>query len=126
MIVELLRDLLTGFNFAMLAYFALLNVIYTVLLVLGWRAISAYVRRRRLIDYDEIARSPLTMPISMIVPAYNEGPVIVDARGGRRQRRLDRRHPRCDDCRLLARAGDEGPGGPPCDGADPADPHLSR
>ena len=79
MIVELLRDLLIGFNFAMLAYFALLNLIYTVLLVLGWRAISAYVRRRRLIDYDEIARSPLTMPISLIVPAYNERLVIVDS-----------------------------------------------
>ena len=79
MIVELLRDLLIGFNFAMLAYFAVLNLIYTVLLVLGWRAISAYVRRRRLIDYDEIARSPLTMPISLIVPAYNESAVIVDS-----------------------------------------------
>jgi cellulose synthase/poly-beta-1,6-N-acetylglucosamine synthase-like glycosyltransferase len=79
MIVGLLRELLVGFNFAMLAYFAVLNVIYTVLLVLGWRAIATYVRRRRLIDYDEIARSPLTMPISMVVPAYNEGPVIVDS-----------------------------------------------
>ncbi len=79
MIVELLRHLLVGFNFAMLAYFAVLNVIYTVLLVLGWRAIATYVRRRRLVDYDEIARSPLTMPISLIVPAYNEGPVIVDS-----------------------------------------------
>ncbi len=79
MIVSLLRDALVGFNFLMLVYFAVLNVIYTVLLVLGWRAISTYVRRRRLIDYDEIARSPLTMPISMVVPAYNEGPVIVDS-----------------------------------------------
>ena len=79
MIAGLLGDLLMGFNYVMLAYFAVLNVIYTLLLVLGWRAISTYVRRRRLIDYDEIARSPLTMPISMVVPAYNEGPVIVDS-----------------------------------------------
>jgi cellulose synthase/poly-beta-1,6-N-acetylglucosamine synthase-like glycosyltransferase len=74
-----LRDVVIGFNYAMLGYFAVLNIIYTVLLVLGWRAISTYVRRRRLVDYEEIARSPLTMPISMVVPAYNEGPVIVDS-----------------------------------------------
>jgi cellulose synthase/poly-beta-1,6-N-acetylglucosamine synthase-like glycosyltransferase len=78
-VIALLRDGLVAFNYGMLAYFAVLNVIYTVLLVLGWRAIATYVRRRRLVDYDEIARSPLTMPISMVVPAYNEGPVIVDS-----------------------------------------------
>jgi cellulose synthase/poly-beta-1,6-N-acetylglucosamine synthase-like glycosyltransferase len=88
-VIQLLRDALVFFNYGMLAYFAILNVIYTVLLVLGWRAISTYVKRRRLVDYDEIARSPLTMPISMIVPAYNEGPVIVDSV----RALLDTRHP---------------------------------
>jgi cellulose synthase/poly-beta-1,6-N-acetylglucosamine synthase-like glycosyltransferase len=78
-VIGFLRDALVAFNYGMLGYFAVLNVIYTVLLVLGWRAIATYVRRRRLVDYDEIARSPLTMPISMVVPAYNEGPVIVDS-----------------------------------------------
>jgi cellulose synthase/poly-beta-1,6-N-acetylglucosamine synthase-like glycosyltransferase len=78
-VIQFLRDCLVAFNYGMLGYFAVLNVIYTVLLVLGWRAIATYVRRRRLVDYDEIARSPLTMPISMVVPAYNEGPVIVDS-----------------------------------------------
>ncbi|MEO9174281.1 MAG: glycosyltransferase family 2 protein, partial [Gaiellales bacterium] len=77
--IAILRDALVAFSYGMLGYFAVLNVIYTVLLVLGWRAIATYVRRRRLVDYDEIARSPLTMPISMVVPAYNEGPVIVDS-----------------------------------------------
>jgi cellulose synthase/poly-beta-1,6-N-acetylglucosamine synthase-like glycosyltransferase len=76
---DVLRNVVIGFNYGMLTYFAVLNVIYTLLLVLGWRSISRYVHRRRLIDYDEIARSPLTMPMSMIVPAYNEGPVIVDS-----------------------------------------------
>ena len=75
----LLRDLLIAFNYGMLGYFLVLNLIYTMLLVLGWRAIRSYVHRRRLIDYDEIARSPATIPISIIVPAFNEGPVIVDA-----------------------------------------------
>jgi cellulose synthase/poly-beta-1,6-N-acetylglucosamine synthase-like glycosyltransferase len=78
-VIALLRGGLVAFNYGMLGYFAVLNVIYTILLVLGWRAIATYVRRRRLVDYEEIARSPLTMPISMVVPAYNEGPVIVDS-----------------------------------------------
>jgi cellulose synthase/poly-beta-1,6-N-acetylglucosamine synthase-like glycosyltransferase len=78
-VISLLRDGLIGFNYAMLGYFAVLNAIYSLLLVLGWRSIRSYVHRRRLIDYDEIARSPLTIPISMLVPAYNEAPVIVDS-----------------------------------------------
>jgi cellulose synthase/poly-beta-1,6-N-acetylglucosamine synthase-like glycosyltransferase len=78
-VIPLLRDGLIGFNYGMLAYFAILNVIYSLLLVLGWKEIRSYVHRRRLIDYDEIARSPLTIPISIVVPAYNEGAVIVDA-----------------------------------------------
>jgi cellulose synthase/poly-beta-1,6-N-acetylglucosamine synthase-like glycosyltransferase len=76
---HLLRDVLLGFNYGMLAYFVMLNAIYTLLLVLGWKSIRTYVHRRRLIDYDEIARSPLTIPISIIVPAYNEATVIVDS-----------------------------------------------
>jgi cellulose synthase/poly-beta-1,6-N-acetylglucosamine synthase-like glycosyltransferase len=73
------RDLLVGFNFAMLGYFALLNVIYSVLLVYGWREISDYVRRRPLIDYETIATSETTTPMTILVPAYNEMPVIVQS-----------------------------------------------
>ena len=126
----------SGFNFLMLVYFAALNVIYTVLLVLGWRAVSTYVRRRRLMDIDEIARSELTMPISMVVPAYNEGPVIVDSV----RALLGARYPTLEvvvvndgstddtlrraDRRVLARARDARAGRAAPDGRIQRDPRL--
>lgn len=64
-----------------LVYFVVLDVIYTALLVIGWRAVDEYVRRRPLRDYDHVARSPLSMPVTILVPAYNEGPVIAEAVG---------------------------------------------
>ena len=74
-----LESVATVINGAFLAYFVALNVIYTVLLGCGWRAISAYVRRRPLIDYAAIARSELTTPMSVMVPAFDEEPLIVDS-----------------------------------------------
>jgi len=62
-----------------LGYFVVLNLIYTGLLVIGWRAVEDYVRRRPLRDYEAVGRSPLSMPVTILVPAYNEGPVIADA-----------------------------------------------
>ena len=64
---------------AMLAYFVAHNIVSTALLIIGWRAVDSYVRRRPLRDYETIARSPLSLPVSILVPAYNEGPCISGA-----------------------------------------------
>ena len=74
-----LTTLLTTVNVLSISYFAVLNVIYTILMVLGLRTISAYVKRRPLMDIQTISQSELTTPISIVIPAYNEGPVIVDS-----------------------------------------------
>lgn len=66
-------------NVAMLIYFIGLNVAYTWLLVLGWREGNRYVRRRRFADLDDMRASELTTPMSILVPAYNEEPVIVES-----------------------------------------------
>lgn len=73
------RSALEVFNAFMLGYFFLLNAVYTLLVVLGWRGIKDYVKRRGMIDYKTIAGSELTTPISIIVPAYDEEPVIVES-----------------------------------------------
>src|SRR5262249_8672417 len=75
--IDTLRSSFEGFNTFMIGYFVVLNAIYTILVVLGWRGIADYVRRRGMIDYATIASSELTTPISIVVPAYNERPVIV-------------------------------------------------
>ena len=64
---------------AMLGYLIALAIASVVLTILGWRAVDRYVRRRPLRDYGFVARSPLSLPVSILVPAHNEGPVIVPA-----------------------------------------------
>ena len=66
-------------SIAMIVYFAALNLNYLVLTVLGWRTISDYVRRRAFRDYAMVQDSALSVPVSILVPAYNEAPVIVES-----------------------------------------------
>jgi cellulose synthase/poly-beta-1,6-N-acetylglucosamine synthase-like glycosyltransferase len=67
-----LHELLRDFNVFMLGYFV-------VLAVIGWRAVNEYVARRPFRDYRHVAESELSMPVSILVPAYNEAPVIVSS-----------------------------------------------
>lgn len=75
----MLRELLFVVSVALLAYMAALNLNYTALLVIGWREIREYVRRRPLRDYRTVAESELSTPVSILLPAYDEAPVIVDS-----------------------------------------------
>jgi cellulose synthase/poly-beta-1,6-N-acetylglucosamine synthase-like glycosyltransferase len=63
----------------LLAYMIALNAIYTVLIVTGWRSVHRYVIMRPLRDYAYVGSSPLSMPVSILVPAHNEEPTIVDS-----------------------------------------------
>lgn len=76
---ETIRQILFDFNVFMLAYFVSIDGIYLLLVGIGWRAVNDYVGRRPLRDYRHVGRSPLSMPVSILVPAYNEGPVIVSS-----------------------------------------------
>jgi cellulose synthase/poly-beta-1,6-N-acetylglucosamine synthase-like glycosyltransferase len=74
-----LEALLRDFSVFVFAYFVVLQLLYTALAVAGWRAIEDYVRRRPVRDYDAVARSEMSMPVSILVPGYNEAPTIVVA-----------------------------------------------
>jgi cellulose synthase/poly-beta-1,6-N-acetylglucosamine synthase-like glycosyltransferase len=67
------------FTWTFLVYFGALNVIYTALLIVGSRQVSDWVRRRPLRDFRNVSTSPLSLPVTIIVPAYNEAPVIVQS-----------------------------------------------
>jgi cellulose synthase/poly-beta-1,6-N-acetylglucosamine synthase-like glycosyltransferase len=71
------EQFLHGFNVFMLGYVLVLQLIFTVLALAGWRAIENYVRRRPMRDYRSVAESEMSMPVSILVPAYNEEPSIV-------------------------------------------------
>jgi len=77
--VDLVHQGAVVVSMAMIVYFAALNLNYLVLTVLGWRTISDYVRRRAFRDYAMVQDSALSVPVSILVPAYNEAPVIVES-----------------------------------------------
>lgn len=72
-----LDHFLQGFAVFTLGYFVVLQLIYTVLAVIGWRAVEDYVERRPMRDYRAVAESEMSMPVSILVPAYNEAATIV-------------------------------------------------
>ena len=61
----------------LMVYFGILASVYTVMAAVGWRTVGSYVRRRPLRDYRGVGESPLSMPVSILAPAYNEAPTIV-------------------------------------------------
>ena len=77
--LDLVSEAVLAFNLFMLAYFLALNANYALLLWFGWSEIARYVKRRLLRDYETISSSFHSMPVSILVPAYDERPVIVDS-----------------------------------------------
>ena len=76
---DLLEHLIRGFNIFVLGYFIVLQLTYTALAAFGWRTVEDYVKRRPMRDYEAVGRSEMSMPVSILVPAYNEAPTIVSS-----------------------------------------------
>jgi cellulose synthase/poly-beta-1,6-N-acetylglucosamine synthase-like glycosyltransferase len=75
----LLRDFLEVFGIVAIAYFAALNLTYIAFTGLAWRSIMAHLRARRFSGVNEALASPLTPPVSMLLPAFNEETGIVES-----------------------------------------------
>jgi cellulose synthase/poly-beta-1,6-N-acetylglucosamine synthase-like glycosyltransferase len=78
-LIERAREALLMTDIALLAYFVLINTSYLVLIVLASVEFAHHVRRAPLSGFDETYRSPLTQPVSVLVPAYNEEAGIIQA-----------------------------------------------
>jgi cellulose synthase/poly-beta-1,6-N-acetylglucosamine synthase-like glycosyltransferase len=75
---SLLVDVVVTFNRWVIGYFAALNGVYLVLFVLSFAEVVRFVKRTFFSDYEQIRRSDMTWPISLIVPACNEARNIVE------------------------------------------------
>lgn len=60
-----------------LVYFLLINTSYLILIALAALEFARHLRRAPFAGLDDVAVSPLTLPASVIVPAYNEEAGIV-------------------------------------------------
>ncbi|MFI7545299.1 glycosyltransferase family 2 protein [Actinoplanes sp. NPDC049599] len=79
MTAELVREVLRYTDVGIFAYFVALNSSYLVLVVMAGLEFARHLRRAPFAGADDMFRSPLTLPVSVIVPAYNEGAGIVAA-----------------------------------------------
>ncbi len=66
-------------NLIILSYFFLGNGIYTLLMLLSLRATLIHTRRLLYQGLDALRESPLTPPITIIIPAWNEEEVIASS-----------------------------------------------
>lgn len=66
------------YNYIVLVYFIVINLVYLLLNFLSFFEIKKYVRSARVMNPEIMFRSNFFIPISVIVPAYNEVGVIVE------------------------------------------------
>ncbi len=74
-----LNNWVTVFNLVVLSYFFLGNGIYTILMLLSLRATWVHIRQMAYQGLDALRHSPLTPPVTIIIPAWNEQDVIVNS-----------------------------------------------
>lgn len=61
-----------------LAYFVILHLIYLLLVFLGASQVRRYEGGITFAEFDRIAKSDLSMPVSVIIPAHDEETIIVN------------------------------------------------
>ena len=74
-----LAAVVVGFNKFVIVYFALINLGYLGIFLASLRALWQFVKRSFFGDYQQIRRSDLTLPVSLLVPAHNEARTIVES-----------------------------------------------
>ncbi len=64
-------------NTIILVYFVVTNITYTALMFLSLSTVSLHARYAARSGYTDLADSPVTPPVALIVPAHNEADAIV-------------------------------------------------
>ncbi len=75
----ILVNIVLGFNIAAFSYFIAINIIYFGLLFISYFSVLRYRRRIQHEQWRRIIQSPLTVPVSIIAPAYNEELTIAES-----------------------------------------------
>ncbi|WP_238010270.1 glycosyltransferase [Dactylosporangium sp. AC04546] len=79
MTADWVREILRVTDVAILTYFLLINTSYLVLIALAGTEFVHHLRRVPFAGHEETYRSPLTEPVSVLVPAHNESAGIVQS-----------------------------------------------
>lgn len=76
--ISIIKDIIIGFNNFIIYYVLCINTIYFIQLILSAFSISDYIKKMLYSDYKNYVSSENMIPISILVPAYNEGETIVE------------------------------------------------
>jgi len=76
--MELLKKIIVYFNEFVLYYVLCINTVYFLQLILSAFSLSDYVKKIVYSDYKKYVSSDNMIPISVLVPAYNEEATIVE------------------------------------------------
>ena len=76
--MNILKEVLHGFDVFVIFYFVALNSGYLFLIALAGFDVGKTVRRVDFAGYDSIFANPLTPGVTVLVPAFNEEPTIVE------------------------------------------------
>lgn len=77
MIHRLLVHFFDYLNSVVLVYFLVSSAVYTALMVLSLYTVTLHSRVARQLGYGNLGDSPVTPPVTLIIPAYNEEDAIV-------------------------------------------------
>src|SRR3954454_3731207 len=73
---DIVHEIVQVANATFLLYFAVASACYTVLMLISLYTVTMQSRAARTREFDALTGSPVTPPIAVIVPAYNEEQVI--------------------------------------------------
>lgn len=73
-----IRELVLSFNYFVLYYVLCINFIYFIQLILSAFSLHDYISKINYSDYRKYTSSENMLPVSVLVPAYNEQETIVD------------------------------------------------
>jgi cellulose synthase/poly-beta-1,6-N-acetylglucosamine synthase-like glycosyltransferase len=67
------------FSLLVTGYFVAVNTIYLLQMLVAWRAVRRRLRTIALEDFHDMRESGLAPPVSIVVPAHNEGVTILES-----------------------------------------------
>lgn len=77
--IDVATTILYTFDWFVLGYYVALNSTYMVLLSIAAVDLTRRLRRQPFVGHDDLFTNPLTPGVSILLPAYNEGAVVVDS-----------------------------------------------
>ncbi|MBU2513677.1 glycosyltransferase family 2 protein [bacterium] len=75
----MIYQIISYWNYFVLLYFLIVNFVYTILILISFFSIKAYLKKNRVVDLKKLIQyAKFLKPISVLAPAYNEEKTVVE------------------------------------------------